>query len=105
VSDFIASADDSCNSGVNLSSVVIASVTSDEGSLSNNDILIGADCKSVQLKADRNVNGNGRVYTITFRVRDAAGNATTLTRQILIPRNGIGAIDSGVAYTVTSSCL
>ncbi|HEV7374688.1 MAG TPA: Ig-like domain-containing protein [Pyrinomonadaceae bacterium] len=104
VSDLVKSASDSCDSGVNLSSVVIQKVTSDEGSLSSNDIIIGADCKSVQLKADRNSNGNGRVYTITFRVRDAAGNATTLTRQVIIPRNGIGAIDSGVAYTVTSSC-
>jgi DNA/RNA endonuclease G (NUC1) len=104
VSDLVKSASDSCDSGVNLNSVVIANVTSDEGSLSNNDIIIGADCKSVQLKADRNGNGNGRVYTITFRVRDAAGNATTLARQVIIPRNGIGAIDSGVAYTVTSSC-
>jgi hypothetical protein len=104
VSDLVKSASDSCDSGVNLNSVVIAKVTSDEGSLSNNDIIIGADCKSVQLKADRSNNGNGRVYTITFRVRDAAGNATTLTRQVIIPRTGIGAIDSGVAYTVTSSC-
>lgn len=107
VSDLIASASDSCNSGVNLNSVVIQKVTSDEGSISDNDIIIGANCKSVQLRADRNGNGNGRVYTITFKVSDAAGNATTLTRQVIVPHdqgNGNGAIDSGVAYTVTSSC-
>jgi len=107
VSDLVASASDSCNSGVNLNSVVIQKVTSDEGSISDNDIIIGANCQSVQLRADRNGNGNGRVYTITFRVRDAAGNTTTLTRQVIVPHdqgNGNGAIDSGVAYTVTSSC-
>jgi DNA/RNA endonuclease G (NUC1) len=107
VSNLIASASDSCNSGVNLNSVVITKVTSDEGSISDNDIIIGANCQSVQLRADRNGNGDGRVYTITFKVSDAAGNSTTLTRQVIVPHdqgNGNGAIDSGVAYTVTSSC-
>lgn len=105
VANFVQSASDSCDASVNLNSVVIAKVTSDEGSLSNNDIIIGANCKSVQLRADRNGNGDGRVYTITFRVRDAAGNTTTLTRQVKVPHgNGGNAIDSGVAYTVTSGC-
>jgi endonuclease G len=106
VSDLIAGASDSCDASVNLSSVVIAQVTSDEGSASNNDVIIGADCKSVQLRADRNGGGDGRVYTITFRVRDTAGNTTTLKRQVTVPHNqGSSAIDSGVAYTVASSCL
>jgi hypothetical protein len=106
VSDLIAGASDSCDASVNLSSVVIAQVTSDEGSASNNDVVIGADCKSVQLRADRNGGGDGRVYTITFRVRDTAGNTTTLKRQVTVPHNqGSSAIDSGVAYTVASSCL
>jgi hypothetical protein len=105
VSDLIASASDSCDASVNLSSVVIAKVTSDEGSASSNDVVIGADCKSVQLRADRDGSGNGRVYTITFRVRDTAGNQTTMTRQVTVPHNNGGvAIDSGAAYTVTSSC-
>jgi hypothetical protein len=107
VPDLVQSAGDTCNSGVNLGSVVIAKVTSDEGSPSDNDIIIAADCKSVQLRADRNGNGNGRVYTITFRVRDSVGNVTTLVRKVMVPHdqgNGSVAIDSGVAYTVTSSC-
>ncbi|MDT4955327.1 MAG: hypothetical protein QOJ02_3465 [Acidobacteriota bacterium] len=107
VSDLVASASDSCNTGVNLNSVVIQKVTSDEGSISGNDIIIAANCQSVQLRADRNGSGNGRVYTITFKVSDAAGNTTTLTRQVVVPHdqgNGNSAIDSGVAYTVTSSC-
>jgi endonuclease G len=107
VADLVASASDSCNSGVNLNSVVITKVTSDEGSISDNDVIIGANCQSVQLRADRNGNGDGRVYTITFKVSDAAGNATTLTRQVIVPHDqgkGNGAIDNGVAYTVMSGC-
>jgi DNA/RNA endonuclease G (NUC1) len=107
VSGLVESASDSCDSGVNLSSVVITKVTSDEGNASSNDILIAADCRSVQLRADRDGNGDGRVYTITFRVADAAGNTQTLTRQVIVPHdqgNGDVAIDSGTAYMVTSSC-
>jgi endonuclease G len=106
VSDLVANASDSCDTSVNLSSVVIAQVSSDEGNASNNDIVVGADCRSVQLRADRNGNGNGRVYTITFTVSDAAGNTTTLTRQVLVPHNqGGSAIDSGAAYAVQGNCL
>jgi hypothetical protein len=107
VSDMIANAADSCDTGVSLSSVVITKVTSDEGSLADQDIIIAANCQSVQLKADSNSSGNGRVYTITFSVRDTAGHVQTLTRQVIVPHdqgNGNGAIDSGVSYTVTSSC-
>jgi DNA/RNA endonuclease G (NUC1) len=107
VADLVLSASDSCDAGVNLGSVVIEKVTSDEGSLASGDIIIAGDCKSVQLRADRNGSGDGRVYTITYRVRDAAGNAATLTRQVIVPHDqgsGSNAVDSGVAYTVTSSC-
>lgn len=106
VSDLVQSASDSCDSSVNLNSVVITNVTSDEGSASSNDIVVAAGCKSVQLRADRNGNGDGRVYTITFMVEDAAGNQTTLARQVVVPHNqgNSNAIDSGAAYTVTSGC-
>lgn len=106
VSDFVASASDSCNASVTLASVVIAKVTSDEGVAADADILIAAGCKSVQLRGDRNGNGDGRVYTITFRVTDSSGNTTTLARQVTIPhsQNGNAAIDSGVAYTINGTC-
>jgi hypothetical protein len=106
VSDLIASAGDSCDASVKLSSVVIMKVGSDEGSASDNDIVIAGDCRSVQLRADRNGNGDGRVYTITFGVTDGVGHTTTLTRQVFVPHNqgGGAAIYSGAAYTVTSSC-
>jgi uncharacterized repeat protein (TIGR01451 family) len=111
VTQFVTGASDNCDSGVGLSSVVIEKVTSDEAENSGgdgntlNDIVIAANCKSVQLRAERDGGGNGRVYTITFRVRDASGNTTRATRKVVVPHNnGSTAVDSGVAYTVTSGC-
>jgi DNA-binding beta-propeller fold protein YncE len=106
VSDLIASADDACDGGVGLGSVLIAQVSSDEGTAADGDIHIAPGCKSVQLRAERDGNGNGRVYTITFRVRDAGGNETTVTRQVIVPHDqgNSGAVDDGPAYTVVSSC-
>jgi hypothetical protein len=112
VADLIASASDACDAGVDRNDVVISQVTSDEpddipsGGDGNtvNDIVIAADCKSVQLRAERNGSGNGRVYTITFRVRDNAGNTTTVTSKIYVPANSFNVIDNGPQYTVNGSC-
>ncbi|HSS22168.1 MAG TPA: HYR domain-containing protein [Pyrinomonadaceae bacterium] len=112
VSNLVAAASDNCDAGVGLSSVYIAKVTSDElenskgdGNTSN-DIVIAADCKSVQLRSEREGGGNGRVYTITFKVRDASGNATTVTAKVTVPKNqnGSPAVDDGPHYTVNSNC-
>jgi hypothetical protein len=112
VSDFVASASDGCDASVNVNSVYITKVTSDEAENGNgsgntlNDIVIAANCKSVQLRAEREGGGDGRVYTIFFSVRDAAGNVGTASTKVVVPhsQNGEGAIDSGPHYTVTSSC-
>jgi len=112
VSDLVASASDLCDSSVNLSSVVIAMVTSDEPENSPgdgntlNDIVIAANCKSVQLRSERKGNGDGRVYTITFKVTDSSGNSSTVTATVTVPKsqNGSPAVDSGVQYTVLGSC-
>jgi hypothetical protein len=114
VADLVASAADTCDTGLGLSNVVIKSVSSDEpqdisgGGDGNtlNDIVIAADCKSVQLRAERNGNGNGRVYTITFRVRDASGNTTTTTSKLKIFASSFNVVDdgAGAGYTVNSSC-
>ena len=69
-----------------------------------NDIVIAPDCKSLQLRIERDDLGNGRVYAITLRMRDASGNPTTKTARVIVPRNSSGAIDNGPAYTVTSAC-
>jgi hypothetical protein len=115
VTDFVASASSDCDPNVDASDVVIVSVSSDEpeDNLSGadgttlNDIVIAADCKSVQLRAERDGNLNGRVYTITFKVADASGNFTTVTAKVTVPLNhGNTAVDDGPAggYTVNSLC-
>ena len=114
VSDFVASATGGCD-GANLtSSVVIQKVSSDEpensaGADGNtiNDIVIAPDCKSVQLRSERDGNGNGRVYTITFKVTDSSGHSTTATVKVFVPlNNNSAAVDNGAAsgYTVNSAC-
>jgi uncharacterized repeat protein (TIGR01451 family) len=112
VTDFVTAASDNCDAHVGISSVVIDHVTSDEIENGNgdgntmNDIVIGPDCRSVQLRAEREGNSNGRVYTITFKVTDAAGNSTTATAKVLVAHNpGETVVDSGPHYTVTGSCL
>jgi hypothetical protein len=111
VSNFVTGVSDSCDSELGVSSVVIEQVTSDEaengpGSGNTlNDIVIAADCKSVQLRAEREADGDGRVYTITFRVRDASGNVGRVTAKAVVPHNlGETPVDSGTHYTVNSSC-
>jgi hypothetical protein len=112
VSDLVAGASDNCDAGVNLSSVYISKVTSDEpenGSgdgTTYDDMLIAADCRSVQLRSERAGNGNGRVYTITFKVTDASGNFSTAMAKVTVPnsQNGSVAIDGGPLYTVLSGC-
>jgi len=112
VTDFVTGATDSCNTSLGVGSVVISKVTSDElensGGDGNtlNDIVIAANCKSVQLRAERDGDGDGRVYTITFKVTDSSGNVGTATARVVVPKSqGSGpAIDSGVHYTVNGTC-
>jgi hypothetical protein len=106
VTDLVAGASDNFDPNVNLSSVEIASVSSDEGTAASGDVLIAATCKSVQLRSERNGNGDGRVYTIVFRVRDAAGNTGYATAKVTVPHDQghPNAVDSGPAYTINSNC-
>jgi hypothetical protein len=111
LSQLVASASDACDPSVDINDVVIAQVTSDETENGNgdgntlNDIVIAANCKSVQLRSERNGSGNGRVYTIIFSVRDSAGNTTTASAKVTVPKNpGTAAVDSGPQYTVNSNC-
>jgi phosphoribosylpyrophosphate synthetase len=114
VTDFVASAS-GCDGDLT-SSVVIASVSSDEpednllgaDGATLNDIVIAPDCKSVQLRSERDGDLNGRVYTITFKVRDSQGNTTTATAMVTVTVNqsGPAAVDDGpgAGYTVISAC-
>jgi len=91
-------------------SVAIAAVTSDEpedatgegdGSTLD-DIVIALDCRSVDLRQERQGGGNGRVYTVHLLVSDAAGNEGTASVQVQVPHNvGEPVVDDGPAYGVT----
>ena len=113
VSSMVASANDGCDGNV-INNVVITSVSSDETENGNgdgntfNDIVIAANCKSVNLRAERQTSGNGRVYRINLRVTDSQGNTTTATYRVSVRKtqNGSPAVDDGpgAGYTVISSC-
>jgi hypothetical protein len=113
VVDFVLSASDGCDANVDRSDVYITKITSDEaenGPASGNtpnDIIIAADCRTARLRAERESGGDGRVYIIHFKLRDASGNFTTATAKVTVPRSqndSNGAVDGGVNYTVTSNC-
>jgi len=111
VTDFVASASDNCDPSVNLNSFYIQKITSDEAENgngdgnTNNDIVIAAGCKTAQLRSERDGGGDGRVYTITFKVKDSVGNFATATAQVTVRKSpNKPAVDSGTAYTVNSVC-
>jgi len=114
VTDFVTAVTDSCNTSLGISDVVIEKVTSDEPDNGGggdgdtlNDMVIASDCKSVQLRAERNASGDGRVYTITFKVTDASGNVGRATARVVVPHDSghVGSVvDSGVHNTVNGSC-
>lgn len=111
VGDIVASVSDNCSLD---GGVVITSVSSDEtengngDGNTNNDIIIANDCKSVQLRAERQTSGNGRVYRINLELKDSAGNVATAMVKVYVPKsqNGAAAVDDGPAagYTVNSNC-
>ena len=110
VTDFVQSVSDS-DPSVDVSDVVITKITSDEAEdgagdgNTLNDITIAANCKDFQLRAERSVSGNGRVYTIHFKVVDSCGNVGTATATVSVPvtMNGT-AVANGPMYTVNSTC-
>ena len=112
VSDLVTSVTDNCDGNISIGSVLITGVSSDEPENSSgdgntlNDIVIAADCKAVDLRAERMGSGNGRVYTITLKVTDAEGNVSTATVKVSVPKSqsGAAAVDDGPSYTVLSSC-
>jgi hypothetical protein len=48
---------------------------------------LGTDDRSVLLRAERAGNGDGRVYTLTYRVTDAAGNQTDAEAKVYVPHD------------------
>jgi hypothetical protein len=96
------------------SNVVISKVTSDEPEDSQgdgdgnttNDIVIASDCRSVQLRSERQGSGNGRVYTIHLSASDGNGNIGTATCLVTVPKhqNSNPVVDDGMACEVLGTC-
>lgn len=109
ISDFVLVVTDSCAGALPLTGVRITKVSSDEAEdapgsgNTRNDISIGQDCQSVQLRAERQGNGNGRVYTIEVAISDPFGNEGTASYQVQVPRDrqpGAVAIADAPAYNI-----
>jgi len=113
LSDFGISVTDAGDPTVDASKVVITSVSSDEpeDALGDGDGKTMADIviknsQTVDLRAERQGDGNGRVYTINYEVTDAAGNTATGSSQVWVSHDqgkGATAVDDGAAagYTVS----
>lgn len=112
ISDFVTSVADICDASVGINNIAITSVSSDEpeeitGNGDGNtmaDIVI-KDSQTVDLRAERQGDGNGRVYTINYQVIDFSGNTALKSFQIWVPHDqeaGATAIDDGstAGYTV-----
>jgi uncharacterized repeat protein (TIGR01451 family) len=110
-SDFVTSVSDSCQTSIPITAIYIWKVSSDEPENINsgdgnttNDMVIANDCKSVNLRAERDGNKNGRVYTIYLRVKDANNNIATTTVKVTVPHSQGprgAAVDDGPVYWVT----
>ncbi len=69
------------------------------------DIRVSADRKSALLRAEAALLGNGRVYTLTYEVRDAAGNASTGACKVSVPALlSPHAVDSGTVFCQGTGC-
>jgi hypothetical protein len=102
---------DICDAGVDIDDIVITSVSSDEpedaqgkGDGNTVDDIVIVDSQTVELRAERQGGGNGRVYTINFGVTDTSGNTETgsCTVWVLHDQSGDTAVDDGpsAGYTV-----
>jgi hypothetical protein len=113
VAQMVESVMDNC-SPLGVGDVVIEKVTSDEpddapGHFDGNttsDIVIAPDCRSVQLRAERAETNDGRVYSITLRLRDGRGNATRRDFEVSVPidQSGVPAVKGVTAITVKGGC-
>ncbi|GMT99761.1 hypothetical protein KH5H1_38810 [Corallococcus caeni] len=69
------------------------------------DIVLSADRKSAQLRAESSLLGNGRVYTVVYSVADASGNATLGSCKVKVPSlQGVLSVGVGPAYCQGTGC-
>jgi|GEM_PF-3715001 len=107
-------ATDNCGGELSLAQTgTLVRVSSDESNdalsllrlLACDDVKLSQDGKSALVRAEAALLGNGRVYTFTYGVQDAAGNQATGTCQVRVPALlGNPAVDSGVTYCQGAGC-
>ncbi|HKX82587.1 MAG TPA: VCBS repeat-containing protein [Pyrinomonadaceae bacterium] len=103
----LASVSDDCDADLS-STVVIDQVTSDEfpSKGKDKDIVIAPDCKTVSLRANRDNQGDGRVYSVRLRVRDSDGNTATAEFKVAVPVNPSSgpAVEGPPVITISGDC-
>jgi cysteine-rich repeat protein len=89
---------DRCSGGLTLTgaSASISCVSSDEAQGEGSPEVVFVDATTLKVKVDRETGSDGRVYSVYFTVRDAAGNTTQGVCPVGVPvENGGKALDSG----------
>jgi hypothetical protein len=106
-------AEDACGRPIDLSGAVIVSVTSDEpedhkgDGKSLGDIMVGCP-NHLRLRAERMGGGNGRVYTVIYRITAENGVSTDAEAYVIVPHDASDPHaynDHGGGYEVVPECL
>jgi len=97
---------DSCSASV--VTPTLSCVQSDESIALNTDVVASLPgATSVQLKASTS-SGNGRVYLLSFKATDSAGNSAKATCQVnvvALPAAGATAVKDALSFAIPSGCL
>lgn len=93
---------DACGGGLTQTGATasISCVSSDEPQGGSEPDIVFVDATTVKVRADRSANGDGRMYSLHFEVRDAAGNVTQGLCPVGVPlaRTGTPVHDSGEVW-------
>ncbi|WP_083402099.1 lamin tail domain-containing protein [Bacillus sp. MUM 116] len=83
---------DSSDALSGIDSVVLESITVNETTAADDiqDADYGTLDTKFKLRSERNGNGNGRVYKITYSAKDKAGNITKATATVTVPKGNQG---------------
>lgn len=103
-------ASDTCDASPTVELVSVTSNEPDNGlgdgdqpndiqAMAGGPIPFGTDVLSFLLRAERSGLGNGRVYTVTYTAKDAAGNTASASAVVIVP------IDTSSITTPASSAL
>lgn len=110
----ITTAEDACGQPIDLSAVTVVEVRSDEpedaqgnGDGRTTDDMVVECPNTVSLRAERAGSGNGRVYTIVYRIVSDTGEATDVEARVVVPHDASdddAVEDNGAGYMVDPGC-